>query len=252
MNNEKHLAIDIGNTNIVLGIHQNSWKEVIRIPTHEFSKKALASKLKNTLSDINKVDKVTVSSVVPEATPSIEEAVNQLTGKNFILITPEIVSSLEIEIPRPDEVGTDLVANAVAARKLSPDGAIIVDFGTALTFTILKGKGILGVNILPGIKTSLDALVGNAAQLENIPLQLPTSVIGKDTKTAIQSGILWGYVGLVENMLARIENELGAPLKKFATGGLSLILPPLESQFEFIDQNLTLEGIRLIGNGVRK
>ena len=244
-----HLAVDIGNTNIVFGIYDSGlWTKVVRIDTASATVQSIIELLKKELSEaIADVSRTTVSSVVPEVTNRVMESLDYLFGQTPFLVHPEVYQQLDIDIPNPGEIGTDLVSNAVAATRNFGPYCIVADFGTALTFTVIERKKIIGVNILPGIRTSLRALVGNASQLTDIPLELTPSVIGKDTKTAIQSGILWGYVGLVERMLDRIELELGTPSKKIATGGLSLILPPLQTRFDSIDQNLTLEGIRLIG-----
>ena len=147
----------------------------------------------------------------------------------------------------PHEIGTDLIANATAAHLLHPGDCMVIDFGTALTFTVIEASGdIKGVNIAPGLKTAIRALVGNTAQLPEVPLELPDSAIGKNTVHAIQSGVLWGYVGMVEGMVSRIKAEVGQDLKVVATGGLSSILHPLHDLFDTVDPKLTLEGLRLI------
>lgn len=243
-----HLAVDIGNTNIVFGIYDRSWIKVVRLETKSVSKLYISNLFSDSffeeLSDINQI---TLSSVVPEVTNSVVNSIKELIAEPIFIINTEIYGKLDVEILNAQEIGTDLVCNAVSAIQHYGANCIIVDFGTAMTFTVIQEKRIIGVNILPGIKTSLSALVADAAQLQNIPLELTDSVIGKDTKTAIQSGILWGYVGLVERMLERIEIETNTSFNKVATGGLSLVLPPLEGTFDFIDRHLTLEGIRLIG-----
>ena len=147
----------------------------------------------------------------------------------------------------PYEIGTDLLANAVAAKELHGGDTIVVDFGTALTFTVVDKDGlILGVNIAPGLKTAIKALVGQTAQLPEVPLELPESVLGKNTIHAIQNGVLWGYISMVEGMLDRIQKELGREVKVVATGGLSSILTPLHDRFDKVDRHLTLEGLRII------
>jgi type III pantothenate kinase len=110
---------------------------------------------------------------------------------------------------------------------------------------------IHGVNIAPGLKTAIKALVGNTAQLPEVPLELPTSVIGKNTVHAIQAGVLWGYVSMLEGMLDRIQNEMGRKFKVVATGGLSSILTPLHERFDEVNRNLTLEGLRLIHERIK-
>lgn len=241
------LAVDIGNTNTVFGIHNGSWVKVFRLVTTEISEDSLMELLKKEIKDDWHLSKIVVSSVVPEVTDRITSGLSSLYSIQPYLINPSSYDKLDIDVVNPTEIGSDLVSNAVAVTNMYLDSCIVVDFGTALTFTVIHQNKIIGVNILPGIKTALKALVGNASQLNHIPLKLTPSVVGTNTETAIQSGILWGYVGLVERMLERIEYEMTVPLKKVATGGLSLLLPPLQKKFDLIDQNLTLEGIRLIG-----
>ncbi len=144
-------------------------------------------------------------------------------------------------------MGTDLMCNVMSAYAKFKEACLIIDFGTALTFTVVsEGGAVLGVSIAPGLKTAIKALSGNTSKLPEVPLVLPESAIGKDTVHAIQAGILYGYTGLVEGMIQRIKAELSEELKVIATGGLSSILQPLASSFDLVDENLTVEGIRLI------
>ena len=149
-------------------------------------------------------------------------------------------------IDNPHEIGSDLVANAVAAHDRFRDNVVVVDFGTALTFTVIDKAGkILGVAIAPGVLTAMKSLVGNTALLPEIPLELPDSVIGKNTVHAMQAGIMYGYAGLVEGVLKRIRNEIGK-CKIISTGGLSQVMTPLHHLFDTIEPHLTLEGMKLI------
>ena len=135
----------------------------------------------------------------------------------------------------------------------SGDFAIAVDFGTALTFTTVDNRGnILGVAIAPGLKTAINSLTDKTAKLPPVPLEMPTSVIGKNTIHAIQAGTLMGYYGLVEKMIILINKEIGVKCKVIATGGLSSVIEPLKESFDIIDKNLTLEGMRLIYEEVGK
>lgn len=244
------LAVDIGNTNIVTGIKKDDWytgriETVLGQPASFYQ-----SKIREWLSpvDLDKIDKVVVSSVVPSLTPVILEALDLATKISPILIGQKVYDHLPISVENKNEIGTDLVCNSLAAFNLFKSDCMVIDFGTALTFTVILEAKIIGVNIAPGIKTALSSLTKNAAQLGDVPLELPDSIIGKNTTTALQSGILWGYVGLVERMIERIETEVGKPLKVVATGGLSHVLEPLKDKFDVVDKNLTLEGIKLIGN----
>ncbi|MEP2773685.1 MAG: type III pantothenate kinase [Fulvivirga sp.] len=242
------LAVDIGNTNIVLGIKNKDWYTG-RIQT-ELGKSTsyYEQKIDTWLSTIGKekVDQVAVSSVVPALTPVVLETLKLATGKQAKLISQKVYDHLPITVENKNEIGTDLVCNSLAAFNLFKSDCVVIDFGTALTFTVILDAKIVGVNIAPGLKTALNALTSKAAQLDEIPLELPHSIIGKNTTTALQSGILWGYVGLVERMIERIEKEVGKSLKVVATGGLSHVLDPLKSKFEVVDEHLTLEGIHLM------
>ena len=148
----------------------------------------------------------------------------------------------------PYEIGSDLVCNALAAFTFFKAQCVVVDFGTALTFTTVSKDGeILGVSIAPGLKTAIRSLSQNTAQLFDVPLEMPSSVLGRGTVHAIQAGVLFGYEGMVRHMLDRIKSELNDPdLRSVATGGLSSIIPSLTSVFTHIDPNLTLNGLRIV------
>ena len=192
-----------------------------------------------------------ISSVVPKLSPVLEAVAVNIFLEKPIMVGPDSYSFLSLAIDNPSEIGTDLVANAVAAFTLYQKDCIIVDFGTALTFTTVEASGrILGVAIAPGLITAMKALFGNTAQLPEVPLELPDSVVGKNTIHAIQSGILWGYVGMVRQMLQKTRAELGEHYIAIATGGLSSILHPLQADFQFVNPHLTLEGLRIIAERV--
>lgn len=247
------LAIDIGNTDITFGLyHQESWIHQFRILTQlstragDYEANLRLRFLENDLK-ISDVSQVVLSSVVPDRTAIIREMAEEMFGQKPIVLGPEIYPKLGLDILSPHEIGTDLVANAAYAYHTYGQDCIVVDFGTALTFTVVSGDGkILGVSIAPGLKTAVKSLFANTAQLPEVPLQMPESAIGKNTVHAIQAGILWGYVGLVEKMLERIKAEIGMPHKVLATGGLSSVLTPLRWQFDEVDINLTLNGLRII------
>lgn len=252
------IVIDIGNTNVVLGFYKNEkWIQLLRFITKKDDEAKLFYdlKIREALLDlefnIDNIEGIYLSSVVPILTKPISEVIRSLFEMNITVIRPSTFSKLKILIDNPSEIGTDLVANAIAAVTKHNKACVIVDFGTALTFTtVTEDYQILGVAIAPGIKTAMSALHSKTAQLPEVPAALPKSVIGKNTTHAIQSGVLWGYVGLVKEMLVRIEAEVGQPLLPIATGGLSSVLHPLKEIFADIDINLTLDGVRLIGRQV--
>lgn len=252
------LAIDAGNTNIVFGIHDGtSWIHEWRFETVpirnqiEYEMFLRLNFLEANLK-LDDVRGVVISSVVPQLNDILSEFSRPLIDKEPVFVGPKVYQRLPVTTQNPYEIGTDLIANAVAGHILYGDDIIIVDFGTALTFTIVSQHGeIQGVNIAPGLKTAIKALVGNTAQLPEVPLELPDSVIGRDTTSAIQNGVLWGYVAMVEGMLDRIRTEMEKDVKVVATGGLSSILHPLHDQFDQVNRHLTLEGLKFIHQAVK-
>ncbi|PQA60339.1 type III pantothenate kinase [Siphonobacter curvatus] len=247
------LAIDVGNTDIVFGIHPGSgWRCQFRIPTHystrsaDYEVRVRTLFLENDLK-ISDITRVGISSVVPGETALIRSLVTELFQLDPFVVGPDLYPLLGLGIASPREIGTDLVCNAVYAWETYQQNSVVVDFGTALTFTVVSEARIVGVNIVPGIKTALRSLFANTAQLPEVPLEMPESAIGKNTVHAIQAGILWGYVGLVKEQLFQIQNEVG-PCKVLATGGLSSVLKPLHELFEEVDINLTLNGLKIIGD----
>ena len=243
------LATDIGNTDIVFGIYDDSWLYQWRHPSGDFvtSGETLIQKLQENRIESSQIDRVVLSSVVPKATEKVKEILSDITGINPFQLGPDLFRRLPMAIKKPDEIGSDLVANAYSAFQKFQQACVVVDFGTALTFTTISGKGhIIGVAIAPGLKTAMNALFSNTAQLAMVPLEVPDSALGQSTPHALQAGILLGYVGLVKEILGRIEVELETPIKVAATGGLSSVLTPLHDRFDIIDKMLTLDGLRLL------
>ncbi|MDW7693460.1 type III pantothenate kinase [Flammeovirgaceae bacterium SG7u.111] len=252
------LVADIGNTNIVFGIYDNEkWAHVWRFETHPVQQSGRYELfLRNSfLENGLKTSQLTasaISSVVPSINKNLKYALESLLGVEPLMVGPKTYKGLTISINNPNEIGADLVCNAVAAHQYCKDQTefdycIIVDFGTALTFTPLTKKGeLLGVAIAPGIRTAMKALSSNTAKLPEIPLEVPESVLGKNTIHALQAGILEGYVGLVRHMLDKIKQEVGQPCMVIATGGLSSVLDDLQPEFHKIDPMLTLDGLRII------
>lgn len=247
------LAIDIGNSNIVVALYKDQmWCHSFRYETKEkqpeyYYEGALRNLLLEWSIHASDIHHSVLISVVPDLNAFIREAVENVTGVDCMVIGPEIFKQLEIHVPKPYEIGSDLVCNAYAALKKYGPKCIIVDFGTALSFTVVdQEKGILGVTIAPGLRTAIKALFLNTAQLPEVPLKLPDSYMGHDTVSAIQSGVLWGYVGLVTHIVAGLKAELGEEFQVIATGGLSAVLFPLEDVIDITDKFLTPDGGRLI------
>lgn len=249
------LAIDIGNSDIVFGIYASkTWLHQFRIITAlsprgaDYEAQLRLKFLDNSLK-ISDINRIIISSVVPEKTAIIKKMSEEMFGLPSTVVGPDIYPKLGIDILSPYEIGTDLVANAVYAYYTYRQDCIVIDFGTALTFTVVsKDAKILGVSIAPGLQTAVKSLFSNTAQLPEVPLEMPESAIGINTVHAIQAGVLWGYVGLVEKMLERIKVEIGSPHKVLATGGLSSILTPLRWQFDEVDKLLTMNGLRIISD----
>lgn len=252
------LAVDVGNTDTVFGLYQSGdwdyiWRTRSLVQENEIH---YESKLRLHFLEaglwFGDVETVVLSSVVPALTPTILKMLRSLFGEDVIVVGPDIYPGLSIAIDHPHEIGADLIANAVAVMNRYHENCVVVDFGTALTFTtISKDRQILGVAILPGLITAVKALFANTAQLPEVPLVLPSSAIGKNTTEAIQAGILLGYEGLVKSLLLRIRTELGGECIAVATGGLSSIIDTLRDEFVEIDRKLTLDGLRVIGESIR-
>ncbi|WP_215226598.1 type III pantothenate kinase [Echinicola shivajiensis] len=249
------LSIDAGNSNIVFGFYNPATEKW----THEFR---LETKMDLTLNYLVKniqfyflenglsatlVKAVGISSVVPEISNLLVQFSESFFNKSPHLINERSYSSLLVSTARPAEIGTDLMANAAAAYEYFRTACVVIDFGTALTFTIIDEQGkIMGVNIVPGLKTAIKSLFRNTSKLPEVKLEMPKSAIGKNTIHSIQAGILYGYTGLVKGMLAAIRKEMNREVKTIATGGLSAIISSLEGEFDMIDRELTLKGIKLI------
>jgi type III pantothenate kinase len=251
-------VVDIGNSDITTGLWiDGSWKHTWRLPTDEnlttfhYTAKVRDLFLEASLKT-DSLQQVVISSVVPLITDRIKTAIENLTELSPVVLGPANYQQLPLRILNPSQIGSDLVCNALAAFSYFKKACIVVDFGTALTFTTLSAAGeILGVSIVPGLKTSIKALTQNTAQLFDVPLIVPDSVLGKDTTHAIQAGVLHGYEGLVRTMLFKIKKELSnQETPVVATGGLSSILPALQNEFTVINRNLTLDGLRLSGEWI--
>jgi type III pantothenate kinase len=197
------------------------------------------------------INEVILSSVVPTLTEAIYTMCERLFGTAPIVLGPEVYSRLPLSVPSPHEIGADLVADALAAWRKTGGASIVVDFGTALTFTCIGHESnILGVAIAPGLGTAVNALSRDTAQLPFVQLAAPPSVIGTDTIMSIQSGVVLGYMGLVEYMVGKMKTEIGGEVHVIATGGLSKTIAGLTEVFDAIDPNLTLDGLAYVAEYV--
>ncbi|MBX7126854.1 MAG: type III pantothenate kinase [Cyclobacteriaceae bacterium] len=248
------LTVDIGNSDIVIGVYDaDRWSHLWRIPARTDQPELYYGiKVREFFFEARlqpaQVEKIILSSVVPALTDRIRNVIRGLFDKEAIVLGPAIYPRLPIGVLNPYEIGSDLVANALAAWLRFNRACVVVDFGTALTFTAIDSKGaIAGVAILPGLKTAIRSLSQNTAKLFDVPLEMPASMLGRNTVNAIQAGVLGGYEGLVRSLGDKIRAELGGNAAIIATGGLSAVITPLQDYFDAIDTNLTLEGIRRVG-----
>ncbi|TYP93763.1 type III pantothenate kinase [Fodinibius salinus] len=250
------LALDIGNTNIVMGIsHNGDWVHRWRIQTDAdktadeyyvlFSNLFTESNL--SFSDL---DQIIISSVVPQLTQTINEVLINYADTTPLVLNGDVETGIILDTDSPDTVGADLIADAVGGYALVESDCIVVDFGTATTVMAVEQPGKLtGVAICAGLKVTIDALVGKAAQLSQIPLEPPPQVIGQNTMEAMQSGLVVGHLCMVEGLVGRMEKELEAnSIKVIATGGLAEKIGPYTDIFDVIDPMLTLDGLQTIMN----
>jgi type III pantothenate kinase len=252
------LAIDIGNTNIVFGVNEaNKWKNDWRIQTDKLKTADEYEVIFRSLLNAGKICKtevkeIIVSSVVPSLVHPFSEMLSELFPEaKRNIINPELYSKLPVKVLNPYQIGADLVANSVAAFQKYGPLSMVVDFGTALTFTTIgKNAEIKGVAIAPGLQTAVESLAGKTAQLPQIHLSPPPSVLGKNTIHAIQSGIIFGFSGLVDSIIERTQEEMNEKLKVVCTGGLSSVLAPLTKNVQTIEPMLTLDGLYQINTFV--
>ncbi|MEM7025077.1 MAG: type III pantothenate kinase, partial [Pseudomonadota bacterium] len=185
-----------------------------------------------------------ISSVVPDATKPLKGMCQDFFGCSTKVVGENLGVTVGIAIDNPREAGTDRLCNAVAAHALYGGPLVVVDFGTATNFDVVDAEGrYCGGAIAAGIGLSLEALHRAAAKLPRIAVERPPSVIGRSTLSAMQSGVYWGYVGMIEGMVARIKQEYGAPMKVIATGGLAPLFADATDAIEHVDQDLTITGL---------
>lgn len=260
------LVFDIGNTNIKAAIYEND--EIIhiwRISTD--SKKTgdeyysiVKTLFSDEFIDCSKIKKLIISSVVPLLIGPFVTVCQRLTGKKPLIIGPDLYSKLPVTVPETaiHEIGTDLYSDAFGAWSKYKSAAIVCDFGTALSFTVIDKDGkIAGIAIAPGIKTAFNSLFANTAQLPSVPLEIPSTSLGKNTIVSIQAGIVLGYKGLVESLIKQMKSDLEketgtkpSEVKVIATGGLNSMLSPITNLFDFVDENLTLDGMKTIADAL--
>jgi type III pantothenate kinase len=247
------LTIDIGNTNLTLGLYEGDklgahWRLATdhnRMPD-EYGLQFLGL-LQNAGKTLDEITGVSLASVVPPLTGRVIQACREYLKQEPLVVDAGVKTGIKIRYEDPRAVGADRVCDAVAVMKLYGGPACVVDFGTATTFNALTKDGeYLGGAITAGINLAAEALYTRAAKLPRIDLQVPPSVIGRNTIHAMQSGLLFGYVSMVEGMVARFRSELGSDMKVIATGGLAEVVAKETKVIDVIAPWLTLDGLRLI------
>lgn len=247
------LVIDVGNTNIVIGIYTN--KKLIHSWRLSTSKDRTSDEYGVQIrqlfdyANVNKdgIEAIIISSVVPPLMPALEEMSLKYFGVKPLVVGPGVKTSMPIKYDYPKEVGADRIANAVGAYELYGGPLIVVDFGTATTFDAISKNGeYLGGAIAPGIGISTEALYTKAAKLPRIELTKPKSVIGKNTVTSMQAGIVFGFVGQTNDIIARMKKEMGGKVYVVATGGWAWLMSGESECIDVVNPDLTLEGLRII------
>ncbi|MSP72748.1 MAG: type III pantothenate kinase [Myxococcales bacterium] len=246
------LAIDVGNTNTVAGLFQDEillghWRYTTHIERTEDEIGVLLRTLFATHIGPVQVDAAMLSSVVPPTTEVLVRMVDRYFGVRCRVVGHGLKTGMPILYENPREVGADRIVNAVAAFDLIGDGLIVVDFGTATTFDVVTPKGeYLGGAICPGIGISSEALFRAAARLPRVEFARPKNVVGRNTVASMQSGLVFGYVGLVDGIVNRMRAEVGFPCRVIATGGLAQLIATESDTIESVDELLTLKGLRLL------
>lgn len=247
------LTADVGNTNTVLGVWDG--KKLAHDFRIESSKGRTTDELLVLLLtllnvaeiDRRRIDASIIASVVPALTDPFRQATKRAFGHEPLVVGPGIKTGMPILYENPREVGADRIANAVAAYERVGGAVIVVDFGTGTNFDCVSPRGeFLGGVIAPGMQIAAEALFTRAAKLSRIPIEKPPRTIGRNTQHSIQSGIVFGYVGLVDGLVHRIRDEIGAPCRVIATGGLASLVAPDSKTIEDIVPDITLEGLRIL------
>ncbi|MDI1432292.1 type III pantothenate kinase [Polyangium sorediatum] len=247
------LVVDVGNTNISFGVFEGTKllhhvrSESARSRTADEFAVLVRQMLALRGVDPDLIDHAIIASVVPTLTDTMVELVRRAFRREPLVVGPGIKTGMAILYENPREVGADRIVNAVAAYEWAKGPVIVVDFGTATTFDCVTPKGeYLGGVITPGVHISAEALFSRAARLSRVEITLPPKVVGRNPVHSMQSGIVYGYAGLVDGLCKRLVAELGYTCRIVATGGLARLIAPLTESIEEVDNDLTLTGLRLL------
>lgn len=252
----KSIVINIGNTNIRFGLFNRDNCDITWIlntkpyRTSDELQMQFMMMYQTHKIEADQIEKIIIGSVVPQLTYDISRAIHKIHGQKAVIVNRETESEVQ---PKSKQMGTDIYANLVAAHHLYPADKkkIIFDFGTALTASCLHQTGeTLGVIIAPGIITALNSLIHDTAQLPEIELIKPKSVLGLDTVSCMQSGMVYGYLGMVEGFVDRINTEVGEECFVIATGGVSHVYKPLTDKIHIADRLHTLKGLYFLGKNL--
>lgn len=247
------LAIDIGNSNIMLGGFNSDEPAFVACISTDIAKTAdeYASKILSVLSlhgiGRPEIEGCIVSSVAPPLNAVIKKAIEFLYKVEPKFVGPGIKTGINIHCDTPSSVGSDLICASVAANNIYGAPSLIVDMGTATKMTVVNAKGaFIGVSIIPGVMMGLNALANETAQLPKVSLEAPSAVIGKNTVDCIKSGVIFGHASLIDGMIDRINAEMGEELPVYATGGFaSLIIPHCKHEIK-LDEQLVLKGLNVL------
>ena len=247
------LCIDVGNTNIKLGLFNGSemrfhWRiSTDRTRLADEYAMLLRALFTSKGIEIQEIDGCAISSVVPALTQVFVEVARRFLNLEPLVMGPDVRTGIKVITEYPVEVGADLVMNALAARHLYGSPVIVIGFGTATTFVAVSSEGdIVGVAIAPGVATSGDSLFRATSTLPQVSLTRPRSALGKNTIQSLQAGFVFGFAGLVEELVKRIKKELGGQPHVVATGGLAEVILPETTSIEAVEPNLALIGLRLL------
>lgn len=244
------LVVDVGNTNIVLGVYANdellhSWRLSTARDRTADEYGILARELIG--ASARQLEGTIVSSVVPPVNHTIAEMVRKYFGHEALFVEPGIKTGLSIHIQNPLEVGADRIVNAVAAFDRFGGPSVVVDFGTATTFDVVSAEATYeGGIIAPGLDIAAEALFSRAARLPRVDIRKPAHLIGTSTVGSMQSGIYYGYAGLVDGILTRMKRELTGLKRIVATGGYAALMAEVSQHIDEVDEELTLKGLKLV------
>jgi type III pantothenate kinase len=242
------LAVDVGNTQTVLGLYPDGdLADHWRLATERSTTADELGVVLSGLLDLDAVDGICLASTVPVLVREWELLASKWAGAPLLVVGPGVKTGIPIRYDDPREVGADRIVNAVAAKERYGAPVVVVDFGTSTNFDVVSQEGeYVGGVIAPGIEISMEALFARAARLVKVDYSAPASVIGKTTVGGLQSGLVYGFAGQVDGIVGRIREELGVDARVVATGGLADLVSPHSRTIERVDPFLTLDGLRLV------